>query len=94
MCHDNGAKLGRGIDLSVQNWHEESDEFWSEHSKISKTFTLEINLKHNQQNFFHMFYRTLFSRYKKISKKTVTSGSFLVQYIYFLGKMTASEKLI
>ena len=42
MCHDNEewCKNWRGIDLSVQNWHEEFDKFWPEHSKISKTFTL------------------------------------------------------
>ena len=28
------------IDLSVQNWREECDEFWPEHSKISKIYTL------------------------------------------------------
>ena len=42
MCHDNEqwCKYGRGIDLSVQNWHEEFDKFWPEHSKISKICTL------------------------------------------------------
>ena len=42
MCHDNEEwyKIWRGIDLSVQNWHEEFDEFWPEHSKISKICTL------------------------------------------------------
>ena len=56
MCHDNEewCKNWRGIDLSVENWHEELDEFWPEHSKVSilctlmasfwsKYFTLEIN---------------------------------------------------
>ena len=35
MCHDNEewSKICRGIDLSVQNWHEEFDEFWAEHGK-------------------------------------------------------------
>ena len=33
-------KIWRGIDLSVQNWHEEFDKFWPEHSKISKICTL------------------------------------------------------
>ena len=39
MCHDQEewCKSWRGIDLSVQNWHEEFDKFWSEHSKILKT---------------------------------------------------------
>ena len=30
----------RGIDLSVQNWHEEFDKFWHEQSKISNMCTL------------------------------------------------------
>ena len=34
------CKIWRGIDLSVQNRHEEFDEFWPNHSKISKTCTL------------------------------------------------------
>ena len=30
MCHDieEWCKIWKGIDLSVQNWHEEFDEFW------------------------------------------------------------------
>ena len=42
MCHDNEewCKIWRGIDLSVQNWHEEFDKFWPEHSKISKICAL------------------------------------------------------
>ena len=42
MCHDNEewSKNWRGIDLSVQNWHEEFDEFWPEHLKIIKICTL------------------------------------------------------
>ena len=41
-CHNNEewCKIWKGIDLSVQNWHEEFDEFWLEHSKISKICTL------------------------------------------------------
>ena len=34
------CKFWRGIDLWFQNWHEEFDKFWPEHSKISKSFTL------------------------------------------------------
>ena len=30
------CKIGRGIDLSFQDWDEDSLEFWPEHSKISK----------------------------------------------------------
>ena len=42
MCHDNEewCKIWRGIDLSFQNWHEEFDEFWPEHLKVSKIFIL------------------------------------------------------
>ena len=42
MCHDieEWCKSWKGIDLSVQNWHEKFDKFWLEHSKISKMCTL------------------------------------------------------
>ena len=42
MCHDNEewCKIWTGIDWSVQNWHEEFDEFWPGHLKISKICTL------------------------------------------------------
>ena len=30
------CKIWRGTDLSAQNWHEEFNEFWPRHSKISK----------------------------------------------------------
>ena len=45
MCYDNEdneerCKIWKGIDLSVQNWHEESNKFWPKHSKISKICTL------------------------------------------------------
>ena len=42
MCHENEewCKVWRGIDLSFQNWHEEFDEFWPKHLKISKIWTL------------------------------------------------------
>ena len=42
LCHDNEEwyQIWRGIDLSVQNLHEEFDIFWLEYSKISKTCTL------------------------------------------------------
>ena len=33
------CKIRTGIDLSFQNWHEDFDEFWHEHSKISKNCT-------------------------------------------------------
>ena len=42
IFHDNEEeyKTWREIDLSFQNWHEEFDEFWPEHLKASKIFTL------------------------------------------------------
>ena len=42
ICHENEewCKIGRGIDLSFQNWHDNFDEFWPKHSKISKNCTL------------------------------------------------------
>ena len=41
MCHDNEewCKIWRGINLLFQNWHEEFDKFWPEHSKVSKIST-------------------------------------------------------
>ena len=33
-------KIWTGIELPVQNWHEEFDKFWPEHSKNSKNYTL------------------------------------------------------
>ena len=37
MCHDNEewSKFWTGIDWSVENWHEEFNDFWLHHSKIS-----------------------------------------------------------
>ena len=42
ICHDNEEprKIWRGTDLSFQSWHEEFDEFWPKHLKISKIFIL------------------------------------------------------
>ena len=42
LCHENEEwyKIWRGIDLSVQNWHEELDKVWPEHSKILKICAL------------------------------------------------------
>ena len=37
---DKGYKIRRGNHLLFQNWHKEFDKFWSEHSKVSKVFTL------------------------------------------------------
>ena len=70
MCHDNEewCKIWRGIDLSVQNWHEKFDEFWPEHSKISKICTLMgcfwpkyimFELKKVQRSYFWWHWRLL-----------------------------------
>ena len=42
ICHDNEelCKIWKGTYLSFQSWHEEFDEFWSEHLKVSKIFFL------------------------------------------------------
>ena len=42
LCHYNEkwCKIWRGINLSVQNWHEEFVQFWLKHLKISKICTL------------------------------------------------------
>ena len=42
MCHENEewCKIWRGIDLSFQNWHEEFEEFWPKHLKVSENFIL------------------------------------------------------
>ena len=42
MCHDNEewCKIWTGIDWSVQNWHEEFNDFWLHHLKISMICTL------------------------------------------------------
>ena len=42
MCHDSEewCKIWRGIDLPFQNWREEFDKFWPEHSKVQKICTL------------------------------------------------------
>ena len=42
ICHDNEElrEIWRGTDLSFQSWHEEFDEFWPEHLKVSKNFIL------------------------------------------------------
>ena len=52
MCDDTEEwwKIWRGIDLSFQNWQKELDEYWLEHLKVSKIYTLmccfnDMNLK-------------------------------------------------
>ena len=38
ICDDTEEvwKIWKGIDLAFQSWHEERNEFWPEHSEISK----------------------------------------------------------
>ena len=38
--NEEGYKIWRGTVLPFQNWRKEFDKFWSEHSKVSKVFTL------------------------------------------------------
>ena len=69
ICHDNEEwyKIWRGLDLSVQNWNEEFDEFWPEHLKISKTCTLKgcfwpkhmSELKKVQRSYIWLHYRLI-----------------------------------
>ena len=42
LCYDNEkwCKIWKAIDLPVQNWYEEFNKDWPEHSKISKICTL------------------------------------------------------
>ena len=42
MCHYNEewCRIWIEIDMWFQNWHEEFDKFWLEHSKVSKICTL------------------------------------------------------
>ena len=42
ICHDNEElhKIWRRTDLSFQSWHDEFNEFWSEHLKVPKNFIL------------------------------------------------------
>ena len=44
MCRDNAqwCKVWRGIYLPFQNCHEEFDEFWPKHLKVSKICTLMV----------------------------------------------------
>ena len=37
---DEEYEIWRGIELLFQNWHKEFDEFWPEHSKVSRIFIL------------------------------------------------------
>ena len=40
---EEGYNILRGIDLLFQNRHQEFDKFWTEHSKVSKTFIVIIS---------------------------------------------------
>ena len=70
MCNDTKEwwKIWRGIDLSFQNWHEEFNQFWTEHSKISKICTLMgyfwpkytmFELKKVQRNYLSWHWRVM-----------------------------------
>ena len=42
ICHESEelSKIWRGTDFPFQCWHEDLDEFWPEHLKVSKIFIL------------------------------------------------------
>ena len=40
LQNEEWCRIWSGLDLSIQNWYEEFDEFWPEPSKISKIWTL------------------------------------------------------
>ena len=44
MCHDNEGwcKIWKGIDLSVQNWHDEFEKFWPEHENLKNLHFNEL----------------------------------------------------
>ena len=78
------CKIWRGTDMLFQNWLEEFEEFWPWHSKISKTCIL----MHSTINktFPTCSTESLFSSYKKISKKAIKLASFLQWSLHlFLG---------
>ena len=42
MTMKKDVKIEEELTMSVQNWHEEFDEFWHKHSKTSKICTLTL----------------------------------------------------
>ena len=42
MTMKKDVEIEEELTMSVQNWHEEFDEFWHKHSKISKIYTLTL----------------------------------------------------
>ena len=70
MCHDNEewCKNSSELDLSIQNWHEEFDDFSPKHLKISKICTLNgcflpkymmFELKKVQRSYFWLNWRLM-----------------------------------
>ena len=70
MCHENEewCKNWRELNLSIQNWHEDFDNFWPEHLKISKICTLigcfwpmyiMFELKKVQRGYFWLHWRMM-----------------------------------
>ena len=54
LCHDNEewCKIWRGINLSVQNWHEEFDKFLPKQKGLSSPFSLARNRIYIEKYFF------------------------------------------
>ena len=40
MTLESDGKFEKGIDMSIQNWHEKFNDLWHDHSKISKIYPL------------------------------------------------------
>ena len=70
MCYHNEewCKIWKGINLSVQNWHEKFDKFWPEHLKNLKSYTLMpsfwpkyimFELKKVQKSYFWWHWRLM-----------------------------------
>ena len=82
MFHDNEewCKNWKGIDLPVQNCHEEFGEFWHEHSKILKICTLmgftkvyNVSAKKGQRSNFQWYWiliQNLKENWHALSKMT------------------------
>ena len=71
MSHENKEqwKIWKGTELSIQNWHEEFGEFWTEHTKMSNICTLIDRFWKKHKMFDLKSTRTLCFRALKIDAK-------------------------
>ena len=77
MCYGNEewCTVWKGIDFSFQNWHEEFNKFWLEHSKISKTCTL-MSRFWPKYIMFHISYKLSCNTYSFCCIKFITINFF------------------